>query len=164
VNLLDARRPQRGLRALEESDAPRAEAVRRRAVEAAARLSASFPGDAASGLLGGGEEAEERFCAAHANEPCPALDPASGRCDVYQWRPLACRTLGPPVRIGGVDLPPCPYCFAAATPAQTEHCRAHPDPGGREDALVEALERRLHLRAETVVAFALAGRPDALVR
>jgi Fe-S-cluster containining protein len=161
VNLLDARRLQRGLLALGAADAARARALRLRAAEAVARLSASFPGDAETGLLGGDEEAEERFCAAHAGEPCPALDPASRRCDVYEWRPLACRTLGPPVRIGGVDLPPCPFCFAAAPPARLERCRAHPDPAGREDALVEALEERLHRRGETLVTFALAGRPDA---
>ena len=29
---------------------------------------------------------------------CPALDPATGRCDVYAWRPMTCRVFGPPVR------------------------------------------------------------------
>jgi Fe-S-cluster containining protein len=163
VNLLDARRLQRGLAALGERDAARAEAVRRRAADAASRLSASFPGDLASGLLGGDEAAEERFCAEHSGEPCPALDPATGRCDLYEWRPLACRTMGPPVRLGGTDLPPCPFCFAAAPPAEIERCRATPDPEGREDALVGELERRLHVRGETVVALALAGRPRALL-
>jgi len=73
VNLLDARRLQRGLAVL-----------------------------------------EGRFSSEHSDEPCPALDPATGRCDLYGWRPLACRTMGPPVRIGGIDLPPCPFCFDAA--------------------------------------------------
>jgi Fe-S-cluster containining protein len=162
VNLLDARRLQRGLAALDEQDPSRADAVRRRAREASGRLSASFPGDTRTGLLGGDESAEEQFSASHAAEPCPAVDPRTGRCDLYEWRPLACRTMGPPVRIGGSDLPPCPYCFSAAAPADVERCRATPDPEGREDTLVEELERRLHLRGETIVAFALCGRPDAL--
>lgn len=162
VNLLDARRLQRGLAVLGERDPARGDAVRLRAREAAEQLSVSFPGDAASGLLRGDEAAQERFDAEHAAHPCPALDPATGRCDLYAWRPLACRTMGPPVRIGGVDLPPCPYCFAAASPREIERCRAAPDPEGREDALVLELERRLHLRGETVIAFALSGRPRAL--
>lgn len=163
VNLLDARRLQRGIAALGTRDPARAEAVRGRAADAVSRLSASLPGDPATGLLGGDETLEERFCAEHSGEPCPALDPGTGRCDLYEWRPLACRTLGPPVRIGGVDLPPCPFCFGAAPPSEREGCRAAPDPEGREDALVEELERRLHVRGETLVAFALAGRPRALL-
>lgn len=162
VNLLDARRLQRGLAALAAADPPRAEAVRGRAEAAVGRFSASFPGDAATGLLSGDEPAEERFAASNEAEPCPALDPGTGRCDVYAWRPLACRTLGPPVRIGGQDLPSCPFCFAAAPPADLERCRAHPDPAAAEDALLAAVERRLGLRGETLVAFALAGRPRAL--
>jgi Fe-S-cluster containining protein len=159
VNLLDARRLQRGLAALGERDPAQAEAVRRRARDTASRLSASFPGDPATGLLGGDEAAEERFSSEHSREPCPALDPETARCDLYEWRPLVCRTMGPPVRIGGIDLPPCPFCFAAAPPADLERCRVTPDPEGREDALVGELERRLHRRGETIVAFALAGRP-----
>jgi Fe-S-cluster containining protein len=161
VSLLDARRLQRGLVALRERDTSRAEAVRRRAEGATERQAASFPGDATTGLLGGDEPAEERFCGAHAAEPCPALDPRTGCCDLYEWRPLACRTMGPPVRIGGVDLPPCAFCFGPAPPAELERCRAAPDPEGREDALVRELERRLHLRGETLIAFALAGLPRA---
>jgi Fe-S-cluster containining protein len=162
INLLDARRLQRGLAALAAAHPARAGALSRRAEESAARLAPSFPGDAASGLLGEDEAAEERFSAEHAREPCPALDPASGRCELYEWRPLACRTMGPPVRIGAEDLPPCPHCFAAAPPAEGERCRAHPDPVGREDALVEAVERQLSLRGDTTVAFALLLRPRAL--
>jgi Fe-S-cluster containining protein len=162
INLLDARRLQRGLGALAAASPARASALSRRAEESAARLAPSFPGDPALGLLGEDEAAEERFSAEHAREPCPALDPASGRCELYAWRPLACRTMGPPVRIGGDDLPSCPHCFAAVPPAETERCRARPDPGGREDALVEAVERRLGLHGDTIVAFALLLRPRAL--
>lgn len=162
VNLLDARRLQRGLLDLEAREPARADAVVRRAAEAVARLSGEYPGDPATGLLGGDREAEEGFCGRHAAEPCPALDPTSGRCELYEWRPLVCRTMGPPARIGGVELPPCPFCFAEATPAEIERCRAAPDPAGHEAALVEELQRRLHLHGETIIAFALAGRPAAI--
>ena len=159
INLLDARRLQRGLAELRSRDPARAEAVRRRAVEAVRRLARDFPGDPRGGLLSEDEEAEQRFCARHGARVCPALDPATGRCEVYEWRPVACRTMGPPVRLGGEDLAPCPYCFGPASPAEVERCRAVPDPDGREDALLAALEARLGFRGDTVIAFALTGRP-----
>src|SRR5512146_2180364 len=32
--------------------------------------------------------------------PCPVLDPDTRTCDLYAWRPITCRTFGPPVRFG----------------------------------------------------------------
>jgi Fe-S-cluster containining protein len=159
VNLLDARRLQRGLEVLALRDPERAEAVRRRAGRAVKRLARDFPGDPSTGLFGGDEEAEEGFCARHGARRCPALDPATGRCDVYEWRPLACRTMGPPVRLGGVNLAACPYCFGPASPEEVEHCRAVLDPEGREDVLLDALEAREDRRGETIIPFALLGLP-----
>jgi Fe-S-cluster containining protein len=159
VNLLDARRLQRGMAALAERDPERAAAVRRRAERAVRRLARDFPGDPSTGLFGGDEDAEERFCARHGARRCPALDPATGRCDVYEWRPLACRSMGPPVRLGGVDLAPCPYCFGPASAEEIERCRAAPDPEGREDVLLDALEARDDRRGETIIPFALLGLP-----
>jgi Fe-S-cluster containining protein len=162
VNLTDVRRLQRGLVELARRDPARARAVRRRTLRACARLIPGYPGDAQTGLLSGDEDAEERFCGAHADEPCPALDPRSHRCDLYPWRPLVCRTMGPPVRIGDTDLPPCPYCFAQAPASEIERCRATPDPAGREDRLLRRLETRSGLSGETLIAFALLGRPRLL--
>jgi Fe-S-cluster containining protein len=159
VNLLDARRLQRGLLALARREPARAQAVRRRAERAVRRLARDFPGDPSTGLFGGDEGAEESFCARHGARRCPALDPATGRCDVYEWRPLACRSMGPPVRLGGVDLAACPYCFGPASADEIERCRAVPDPGGREDALLDALEAREDRRGETIIPFALVGLP-----
>ena len=161
VNLLDARRLQRGMAALEARDPARAAAVRGRTARAVRRLARDFPGDPSTGLFGGDEEAEKAFCARHGARRCPALDPLTGRCDVYEWRPLACRSMGPPVRLGGVDLSACPYCFGPASPAEVERCRAVPDPEGREDALLDALEAREDRRGETIIPFALLGLPRA---
>jgi hypothetical protein len=69
--------------------------------------------------------------------------------------------MGPPVRLAGVDLSPCPYCFGPATAEDVERCRAVPDPDGREDALLDALEAREDRRGETVIPFALLGLPPA---
>ncbi len=160
INLLDARRLQRGMRALEARDPDRAAAVRRRASRAVRRLARDFPGEARTGLFSGDEDAEEAFCARHGARRCPALDGATGRCDVYEWRPLACRSMGPPVRLGGIDLSPCPYCFGPAAPEEVERCRAVPDPDGLENALLDALEAREDRRGETVIPFALLGLPS----
>ena len=40
-----------------------------------------------------------------------------------------------------------------------EMAAARPDPEAREDALLRRLELQLRVRGETIVAFALAGRP-----
>ncbi len=116
-------------------------------------LEAEFPGTPDTGWLADNDGAVERFFAANAGKPCPALDPLTGTCDLYAWRPVSCRTFGPPVRIGAEDLPPCRLCFVGCGPAEIETFRVEPDPEDLEGALL-AGER------ETIVAFALAGRPD----
>jgi Fe-S-cluster containining protein len=161
VNLLDARRLERGMAALDVRDPARAKAVRRRARRVVRRFAGSFPGEARTGLLDDDQEVERRFCARHARVMCPALDGASGLCDLYDWRPLACRSMGPPVRFGGVDLPPCPYCFRPAPADEIERCRAVPDPDGREDRVLAELEARLGRSGDTLIAFALLGLPTA---
>jgi Fe-S-cluster containining protein len=159
INLLDARRLRRGMTALASRDPPRARAVRRRAAKVVRRLTGRFPGDPRTGLLGGDEEAERYFCARHGALVCPALDPPTGRCDVYEWRPLACRAMGPPVRLGGIDLAPCPLCFGPASAGDVARCRAVPDPEGREDALLAGLGARERRRGDTLIPFALLGLP-----
>jgi len=161
INLLDARRLERGMAALEARDPARAGAVRRRATRVVRRFAGRFPGDPRTGVLGDDEDAERRFCARHGGLMCPALDGATGRCDLYEWRPLACRSMGPPVRLGGVDLAPCPYCFGPAPAEDVERCRAVPDREGREDGLLAELEVRLGRRGDTFIAFALLGLPTA---
>src|SRR5229473_6425781 len=73
INQLDALRLRRGLKDLEKRAPDRAARVRERAREAVARLSADFPGDAATGILDEGDEAEWRFSNFADDEPCPAL-------------------------------------------------------------------------------------------
>lgn len=160
INLLDAWRLQRGMRELESRDADRARAVRRRAKQAVRRLARDFPGDPTTGLFEGDENAEEAFCSRHGARRCPALDGATGRCDVYEWRPLACRSMGPPVCLGGVNLDACPYCFGPASAEEIERIRAHPDPQGREQAVLDALEAHLGRRGDTIIPFALLGLPS----
>ena len=155
VNVLDAWRLRRGLAELAAREPERAASVVARARAQLPALAAGFPGDPRTGVLSEDETAEEAFFGAHAALPCPALDPATRRCDLYAYRPLTCRTFGPPVRIGDSDLPPCRLCFQGSCAAEIEACRAEPDPHGLEDRVVA----RLGDDEETLVAFVLASTP-----
>jgi Fe-S-cluster containining protein len=55
-------------------------------------------------------------------EPCPALDPDTLTCDLYAWRPITCRTFGPPLHFRGESLAVCELCFDGATPEQVAAC------------------------------------------
>jgi Fe-S-cluster containining protein len=155
INALDARRLRRGLAALSVHAPDRARAIVRRARQSAARIGPAFPGTA--GTLGPDDDAVEAFCARFAADACPVLDPGSGRCELYDSRPLACRTFGPPVRIGTQELPPCDWCFTG-TPEEAQRVTALVDPEGREDAILDRLEAE-GVSGDTVIAFALAGEP-----
>src|ERR1035437_975179 len=80
ITQLDARRLREGLAELERRDRQRAARVRERARQAVDRILPDFPGDAATGVLGEDEDAEEQFESLADDQPCPALDPATGMC------------------------------------------------------------------------------------
>ncbi len=155
INALDARRLRRGLADLAASDPERARAIVRRARRSAALFASGFPGTA--GRLGEDDAAVEAFCLGFGAEPCPVLDTASGRCELYEWRPLPCRTYGPPVRIGSEELPPCEWCLVGSLD-EARRVAAVIDPEERENAILDRLEADGD-SGETVIAFALADGP-----
>jgi Fe-S-cluster containining protein len=157
INQLDAARLRRGLAELELSAPARAEAVRARARDAVARLSADFPGDPVSGLLDEGEDAALRFSDFGNDEPCPALDPVTGKCELYESRPMTCRVFGPPVRSED-GLGVCELCFQGATNKEIAACEMKADPDDLESALVDKLEKSTGACGNTIVAFRLASR------
>jgi Fe-S-cluster containining protein len=151
ITLLDAERLQRGVEQLRASDPERAARVLVRAQEAVQRLSPEFPGDTKTGLLSGDDEAFERFAD---DEPCPALDPATGMCDVYTARPMTCRIFGPPVQQeGGIAV--CELCYHGATDEEVVRCEMVPDPEDLESKLVCEVEDARGEEGYTIVAFAL---------
>jgi Fe-S-cluster containining protein len=156
INQLDAVRLKQGLANLEECAPERAHRVRQRARESVARLSRDFPGDPASGLLDEGEEAEQRFAEFANDEPCPALDPATGLCELYEARPMTCRVFGPPVR-SEEGLGVCELCFQGATDEEIAACEMNADPEDLESALLQKLEKATGTRGQTIVAFCLAS-------
>jgi Fe-S-cluster containining protein len=157
INQLDAERLQRGLRELAIRDPERAAAVRDRARNAVERLSPGFPGDATTGVLGQTRRDRQRFESFANEEPCPALDPLEGTCDLYESRPMTCRTFGPPVRAEGGGLGVCELCYQACSEEEIAACEMVPDPDDLESRLLREVERSTGKRGDTIIAFPLAA-------
>ncbi|MGA2590380.1 MAG: YkgJ family cysteine cluster protein, partial [Bryobacteraceae bacterium] len=132
ITQLDANRLRRGLAELEAREPERAARVRQRAREAIARHPVF---------------ADE--------EPCAALDPETGTCDLYAARPITCRTFGPPARVGSEAVGVCELCFQGASDAEIAACEVEFDPEGLESELLDKLAEEAGLRSETTVAQAL---------
>lgn len=157
ISRLDAVRLQNGLAEIESSDPKRAARVRQRAQQAVKRLSADFPGNPKTGILDEGEDAEAAFADFANDEPCPALDPASGACELYAARPMTCRTFGPPVKSGPEEgLAVCELCYHGATDEQIAECEMVPDPDNLEQKLIAQAEKQTGKRGNTIVAWCLA--------
>jgi Fe-S-cluster containining protein len=155
INQLDAARLRRGLSDLAMRFPERADKVRERARDAVARLATDFPGDPISGLLEEGEDAAGRFSHFANDEPCPALDPVTGNCELYESRPMTCRVFGPPIRSGD-GLGVCELCYQGASEEEIAACEMKPDPDDLESILLEKLENSTGVRGNTIIAFCLA--------
>ena len=157
INQLDAIRLRDGLAKLETQDPERAARIRRRVRDTVVRLSEDYPGDPMSGILDEDDtdEAAKRWDDFANAEPCPVLDPATGTCELYEYRPVTCRTFGPALKSDG-DLGHCELCFVGATEEEVIAQEMHPDPDNLEAALVEELQRTTGECGETIIAFALA--------
>lgn len=156
INQLDALRLRRGLADLGLRAPERAEGIRRRARESVSRLSGDFPGDPVSGILDEGDDAEDRFSSFANDEPCPALDPETGNCELYESRPMTCRVFGPPVRSAD-GLGVCELCYHGASDDEIAACEMRPDPDDLESALLEMVEASTGTRGNTIIAFCLAS-------
>ena len=134
ISQLDAARLREGLAALDATDPQRAATVRERARQSIARIAADFPGDPNSGTL---DETRAEMLEEFANdEPCPALDAATGLCDLYAARPMTCRVFGPPLRVeGGIGV--CELCYHGATAEEIAACELHLDTDDLESAIAE---------------------------
>jgi Fe-S-cluster containining protein len=155
IGSLDALRLRAGMETLRVEEPDLASEIERRAQGWIVEHGAEFPGDLATGLLGESEDEHERFEEFANQAACPALDPATGRCDVYAWRPMTCRVFGPPIRMdAGLDgseaLGHCELCFAGASEEEVAACEM-PVPQELEAELLD----EVGAKGETVVAFAL---------
>jgi len=169
INALDAVRLQVGMEILRDVEPALAAEIERRARAWIGVHGAAYPGDLETGRLGETEAERERFDDFANEAACPALDQATGRCDVYLWRPMTCRVFGPPVRmdagtrddaalhptdedlsVGAPALGHCELCFHGASEAEVAACEMAV-PHELEQELLDLVEDT----GETVVAFAL---------
>jgi Fe-S-cluster containining protein len=154
ISQLDARRLREGISALAGTDPERAARVQRRARDYISRLAPEYPGDPMSGLLFESPEAEQQFEEFANDEMCPALDPATGTCDVYAARPMTCRAFGPPIR-SEQGLGVCELCFHGASDEEIAACEMEVDPEGLEDVLLRQLHTEIGTTGQTIVAYCL---------
>jgi Fe-S-cluster containining protein len=131
ITALDAVRLGRGLRQLEQTDPDRGHAVRSRAADYA-RATPEAMDDLA----------------------CPALDPATGCCDLYSSRPITCRSFGPVTHVEGGALAACELCYTGASEEEMAACAVEIDPENIEGEVLASLEAQ-GIRGETIVAYAL---------
>src|SRR5579862_5199799 len=133
ISPLDAVRLRAGLAALEIQDPERSARVRRRAQSCAERISKEFGEDPIRSVL----DAEDAF----EEEPCPALDPQTGTCDLYAARPITCRMFGPAVRFGSDSLAVCELCYRGATDAEIVACEVEVNSDNLEAGLLREIEQ-----------------------
>jgi Fe-S-cluster containining protein len=158
----DALRLRQGLAELQSSDPERAARVQQRAAASWSQLVPEFPGNPNSGALDvdahGDPVADFDEFANH--EPCPALDPENGTCDLYASRPQTCRAFGPPtVTDEGYGI--CELCFRAASVDEIAQAAIHPPAVEISTALDQAAIAAGEPAGPTIIAFVLRPAPDS---
>lgn len=151
ISALDAERLRVGLETLRAENPDRAAMIQERARLAVNDLTPHFPGDAVTGELSAEDDSawDDFADLPQADEACPVLDPATGRCELYSSRPLTCRVFGPPVQNEtGIGL--CELNYIGASEAEILHGEMAVD----HHALEEELNQNYPPR-ETVIAWAL---------
>ncbi len=144
ISALDAERLRTAFHKLEQTDKLRAAAIQARALNLVTELSPYFPGDAHSGLLHPEDETWDTFAdLPQADAPCPVLDPATGRCDLYAARPLTCRIFGPPVQNeGGIGV--CELCYIGAAEPEILYGEMHLQHHALEEELNQEQSQERH--------------------
>jgi len=151
----DAARLRAGLIDLEQKDPERAARVRARTADSLTRLDPWFPGDLTTGILNEDYEAAILFEEFANDEPCPVLDLTTGTCDLYEARPILCRTFGPPMRTEEDNLATCELCFITASTEEIARCELDPTVPAQEASSNEAYNAEHGLHGETLIAYAL---------
>ena len=143
--------------------------VERRAGGIVAASERLFPGSPDGGLLDPDrtEEADDRYFEAVADVACPMLELPSGRCRIYRFRPITCRTYGLAWRKGDEPIhPPCGLNFVGAEERRTLAAGIDLDELGDGAAEMARTAEALGLSAadETTLAHAVTGRSFAPLR
>jgi Fe-S-cluster containining protein len=152
----DAARLREGFAALEQADPDKAARIRKRVADSLTRLDPWFPGNRTNGILNEDYDSSQLFTEELGdNEPCPVLNPATGTCDLYEHRPILCRTFGPPMRTEENNLATCELCFIHAATEEITACELDPTIPAQEAASNEAFNSAHNLHGQTLVAYAL---------
>ncbi len=151
----DAARLREGLASLEQTDPEKAARIHARVADSLTRLDPWFPGDLTTGILNEDHEAAILFEEFANDEPCPVLDLTTGTCDLYEHRPILCRTFGPPMRTEENNLATCELCFIQATTDEIAACELDPTIPAQEAAANEAFNAAHNLHGQTLIAYAL---------
>jgi Fe-S-cluster containining protein len=154
----DAARLREGLLALEQTDPEKAARIHARVADSLTRLDPWFPGDLTIGILNEDYEAAILFEEFANDEPCPVLDLDHGTCDLYEHRPILCRTFGPPMRTEEGNLATCELCFIHASTEEIAAAALDPTIPAQESASNQVFNAARNLHGETVIAYALRTR------
>jgi Fe-S-cluster containining protein len=171
INPLDALRLRTAMASMAETQPEQVAAIAARAQKFLAEFGPEFPGDPITGILGTSPEEEAAF-EDFANEaPCPALNPETGLCDLYEARPMTCRVFGPPVRMASSSdgeqqessdardedgFAVCELCFTTATPEEIAAAEMTV-PHAEEQTLLDQFDPAA--KGETIVAYCLTPTP-----
>src|ERR1700722_14698406 len=151
----DGARLREGLAALEQIDPEKYLRIRTRVAESLTRPPPWFPGHPPPGILNEAHEAAILFEEFANDEPCPVLDLTTGTCDLYEHRPILCRTFGPPMRTAENNLATCELCFIHATTEEIAACELDPTIPAQEETSNEAFNAAHNLHGQTLIAYAL---------
>jgi len=139
-----------------------AASIAERANRYLAEFSPSFPGNQQTGILGTSDEDQEAFEDFANQAPCPALNPESGLCEMYDARPMTCRVFGPPVRMNSTPeaeassepaedegLAVCELCFTEASPEEIADAEMTV-PYAEEQRLLDQLQQIQPVERDTI--------------
>ncbi len=104
ITLLDTDLLQQGLAQLPQNERA---GIERRAQEQVAAMEAAYPALARSRFLDSWQDADiDQLVSRFHQAPCPALQ-EDGRCGLYAFRPLTCRSMGIPTEQAGITAGAC---------------------------------------------------------
>jgi len=157
VTPLDAVRLAVGLLEMGSTHPDRAALLGRRAMRLACEMAAAMEHRLPTGTLPSDQGEREGLLGEFSSTPCPAVSRRSGRCLLYAFRPLSCRSYGLPVMCGGETLPPCSLNLEGVPAAAWPHYAIEPDPADREGELLALIQILAPGSPDTTVAGALAA-------
>jgi Fe-S-cluster containining protein len=162
INPLDALRLRAAMQQMAVNQPEQAASIAERANRYLAEFSPSFPGNQQTGILGTSDEDQEAFEDFANQAPCPALNPESGLCEMYDARPMTCRVFGPPVRMNSTPeaeagsepaedegLAVCELCFTEASPEEIADAEMTV-PYAEEQCLLDQLQQIQPVERDTI--------------